>query len=146
MHKAKKTPKSDRFKTRHSMLELLGKPMAALLICVHFVPENAADIQKMSGMYTKNVRLAHKNARLHRSFGLTDNLARRLLIAITHVQTRPSLKQPKEIKMDTCIIFSDFICFLPFTRQILHWCNFTSIIRFPIHAHRNRHIRSPPPS
>ena len=47
--------------------------------------------------------------------------------------------------MDTSIIFSDFICFLPFTRQILFWCNFISINGFPIHAHRNRHIRSPPP-
>jgi hypothetical protein len=37
---------------------------------VHFIPENTSSIQKMSGWYTKNVRLACKNACLHRQLSV----------------------------------------------------------------------------
>jgi hypothetical protein len=70
MHKMKKNLKSDQFKTRRGMFSFLDNLMDALphhaLSSVHLVPKNASTIQKMSGLYTKNVRLAHKNARLHR--------------------------------------------------------------------------------
>ena len=63
-----------RFITRRGMRAPLGQPMAALplqaLPCVHFIPENTSSIQKMSGWYTKNVRLACKNACLHRQLSV----------------------------------------------------------------------------
>ena len=70
MHKTKKNLKSDQFKTRRGMCGLFSNLMVALphhaLSSVHLVPKNASTIQKMSGLYTKNVRLGHKNACLHR--------------------------------------------------------------------------------